>query len=183
MQNFGYQLVPGSKLIGGTAETNNLMDVWCVANSSTQALQILEKLPADNTTRLLAPASTISGTVNTASANAPSSPLPSGVNYETFTTGASDITDTGTYTVFSAKGSGTHHYITSIVGTNSSTTDTVLYVEDGSTIIATINCKSGGGFVFNPAPYLLQATANAAINIVARTTGSALQITAIGYWK
>jgi hypothetical protein len=109
--------------------------------------------------------------------------IPSNATYETNTTGATDITDTSTFAMFPARGGGTHHYITSLVVTNASASvDTVVYVKDGSTIIFAAMAKAGSGFVWDPAPYFYQAGANAAINIVCRTTGAAIQATAIGYW-
>lgn len=109
--------------------------------------------------------------------------VPAGATEESFTTGATDITDTASHVVFAAKGAGTHHYITSITVTNSSTgTDTVVYIEDGSTPIFSANAKAGSGFVFNPAPYLLQPTSNAGINIVCRTSSATIQANIIGFW-
>ena len=113
----------------------------------------------------------------------PGSGIPQGATFESSTTGSSDITDTGLYAVFAARGANTHHYITSIVVTNSSTTDTVVYIEDGSTIIWAANAKGGGGFVWSPPPYFYQSTANAAINVVCRTGSAAVQVNGLGYWK
>ena len=118
------------------------------------------------------------GVLSTANSEA----IPLGATYETFTTGASDITDTSSHAVFAAKGAGTHHYITSVLVTNAGTVDTVVYIEDGSTIVFAGFAKAGNGFVWNPSPYFYQAGANAAINVVCRTNGAAIQVNAIAYW-
>jgi hypothetical protein len=180
MVAYGFKISAGAQLIGGSAETSFYQDVWCVAGSGTQAVQFVEKSPANVSSVLMTPYAAFPNPATVTLAN---NGLPVGATYETFTTGATDIADTSSYTVFAAKGAGTHHFITSLTGTNSSTTDTVLYVEDGSTIVAAINCKAGAGFVWNPMPYFYQPTSNAGINVICRTSGAAIQVNGVGYWK
>ena len=109
--------------------------------------------------------------------------IPTGATYENGTTGAVDLTTTTPFQMFAAQGAGTHHYLTSILMTNSGTTDSVVYIEDGSTIIQSANVKAGSGYVWVPTPYFYQPTANQAINIVCRTSGAAIQANAVGFWK
>jgi len=108
--------------------------------------------------------------------------IPGGSTYESFTTGSSDITDNSAHQVFAAPGTGKHHYITSITVTNNSTTDTVVYIKDGSTIIFSALAKAGAGFTLEPKPYLYQPTVNAVLNIQCATSGAAIQANIIGFY-
>lgn len=73
------------------------------------------------------------------------------------------------------------HYITTIVVTNTSATQTEAYIKDGTTTVMTIPAPATSGAIINLPVPLPQAAANTAWNIAAADSVSSLNVDLIGF--
>lgn len=92
------------------------------------------------------------------------------------------ITGTTDTSVIAAQGSGVRTYITSIVITNShATTDTLVEIKDGTTVVFRAFAKAAGGGVAIAFPTPLRGTANTAWNAANVTNSSNTYVSLAGF--
>lgn len=94
--------------------------------------------------------------------------------------GVASATGTGDTSVIAAQGAGVRIYVTEVCVANSSATDSVVEVKDGTTVVWRLPCPQKGGAVqkFDPP---LRLTANTALNMAALTGGTTIYFNANGY--
>lgn len=101
-------------------------------------------------------------------------------NPENFVSGTNSATGTGSTSIIAAEGSGVRTYVTWCHATNTSSTNSSVSIEDGSTVLDVLSVPANGG---NNAvyPVPLRGTANTALNSVAGTGVTTLYVTCGGF--
>jgi hypothetical protein len=94
--------------------------------------------------------------------------------------GTGSSTGTADTALMAALGAGTQIYVTSIQAANSSATDTLVHIKDGSTTLMTLAVPANGGAEAElPSP--LRLTANTALNFASTTAVTTLYVSYHGY--
>ncbi|QJW93267.1 hypothetical protein [Frigoriglobus tundricola] len=101
-------------------------------------------------------------------------------NPEAMVSGTGSATNTANTSVIAAQGSGVRIYVTSIVITNTSATNTFVNILDGTTTKLVYPAAAGGGAVHTLA-VPLRLSANSALQFSAGNSASTVYVSAIGY--
>lgn len=96
--------------------------------------------------------------------------------------GTASATDTSNTSLIAAQGAGTYIYVTDIIISNSSATDTEVAIKDGTTTKLTYPApKTSGAIHTLKTP--LRLTANTALQFASLASVTTMKVSALGYWK
>ncbi len=95
--------------------------------------------------------------------------------------GRNTATDTADKEVIAAQGAGVRIYVTTLVISNSSATDSEVDIKDGTTVKMTIPAPAHGGAVMDMGEAPLKLSANTALNFAATTGVTTMKVSALGY--
>ena len=95
--------------------------------------------------------------------------------------GRNTATGTADTELIAAQGVGVRVYVTSIIVSNNSSTNSEVDIKDGSTIKVTIPAPSNGGAVLDISKAPLKLSANTALNFAAVTGVTTMKVSVLGY--
>ena len=95
--------------------------------------------------------------------------------------GRGTATDTSNTALIAAQGTGVRIYVTTLIVSNSSATNTEVDIKDGTTIKLTIPAPATGGAVVDLSETPLKLTANTALNFAAVAGVTTIKVSAVGY--
>lgn len=90
-------------------------------------------------------------------------------------------TDTSDTTLIAAQGTGVRIYVSKIIVSNSSASNTEVDIKDGSTVKLTIPAPANGGAVLDLADTPLKLSANTSLNFAALSGVTSMKVSVLGY--
>ena len=95
--------------------------------------------------------------------------------------GRNTATGTSDTEVIAAQGVGVRIYVTSLIISNSSSTDTEVDIKSGTTIKLTVPAPNKGGAVIDLSESPLKLAANEALNFASVAGVTTMKVSAVGY--
>lgn len=95
--------------------------------------------------------------------------------------GRNSSTDTSNKELIAAQGAGVRIYVTTLVISNSSASNTEVDIKDGTTILMTVPAPSTGGAIIDMGESPLKLSANTALNYASVAGVTTMKVSAVGY--